>query len=345
MDKALNSKRLLLSIIIPVYNVEMYLSRCLDSIFNQNCEFKYEVIAVDDCSTDDSLNILRNYEKDHSNLKVITHFKNMKLSTARISGIKESSGDYIVHIDSDDWIISDGLNIIANEVKNLDFDVVVFNYFRSYNGKYLEKVTLFDQSIILSNKDLIKKYFLGACWNKVVKRSLHTGIIYGQEEINSEEDLLYSVELMLKASKFKLSSNYFYVYFQNMSSLTMSVDPIKFLNFKPIVLKELYKILHKYNAVPEISGFILRYFEQWVYLFIYKIHNLNLDHKYIFAKILDEFSQINELENKRLSSLKNATNSYFMSFYEVMVRFGFRLTFSIFISSLVKKIFKKFGSA
>lgn len=333
---------MLFSIIIPVYNVEKYLVRCLDSIFNQNCNYDFEVIAVDDCSTDSSLGILRDYEGRFPNLKVIPHATNMKLSTARITGIKEAKGEYIVHIDSDDWIVADGLNIMADEIKNREFDVIVFNYFRYYSTKGMEKKTLFDQSIHQSNKDLLKQYFLGTCWNKVVKRHLHDDVLYGREGFNSEEDLLYCVEIMLKSSKFKLSSKCYYVYFQNRSSLTMSVDPVDFLYFKPIILNQLFKIMNRYNCSPVIADFVLDYFVQWVYLFVYKIHNSNLDNRKTFTRLMDDFSQNKELEKGRLSPIKKATNSYIISFYEVVIRFGVKLALSIFINFLLTDVLKKY---
>lgn len=339
MDKDLSQSNLLFSIIIPVYNVEKYLNRCLDSILKQECNFKYEVIAIDDCSLDSSLDILRHYELLYSNFKVVKHYTNKKLSIARITGIKESIGEYVVHIDSDDWIIPGGLNIIGNEIVNGNFDVILFNYSRANSDYLVEKVVLFESTANYFDKRLIKKYFLGTCWNKIVKRKLHEEIIYGQIGINSEEDLLYSVEILLKSNSFKCCSNFYYVYFKNKSSLTMSVSTIDFLNSKPVILKELYKILNKYKSYDCISNFVIDYFEKWVYLFIFKLYSFEKNRKDIFQQLLTEFSHINDFEKRRFVLIQNTMNNFLSSFQQVFLRFGFKISVSMLLNHYRIKIF------
>ena len=143
-----------LSIIIPVYNVEKYLKRCLDSILYQKTNFNYEIIAVDDHSTDNSLNILLNYEKKYHNIHIIEHSVNSKLSVARKSGIEKSIGNYIMHIDSDDWIVGDSLQNIHDFIINADYpDVSVFNYFS-------------EDSFGLRKKNKYYQRIKSKCWQK-----------------------------------------------------------------------------------------------------------------------------------------------------------------------------------
>jgi glycosyltransferase involved in cell wall biosynthesis len=340
MDKNLSQSTLLFSIIIPVYNVEKYLNRCLDSILNQECDFNYEVIAIDDCSTDGSLDILEKYELIYSNFKVVKHLTNMKLSIARITGIKESIGDYIVHIDSDDWIIPGGLNTIGNEIVNGNYDVILFNYFKANSNEFVEKVCFFESTAIYFDKCLIKKYFLGTCWNKVVKRKLHEGIIYGQIGINSEEDLIYSVEILLKSKSFKCCSNFYYVYFTNSTSLTKSVNAIDFLYSKPVILKELYRIFNNYSSLDSIRNFVIDYFENWVYLFVFRLHSFEKNRNDIFQQLVNEFSSIDEFEKRRFILIQNSMNNYLISFKQVLLRFGFKISFSMLFKNYQKKIFK-----
>lgn len=318
----------------------MYLKRCLDSVLKQDCKFKYEVIAVDDCSTDSSLDILRKYELSYPNFKVITHEKNMKLSCARISGIKESNADFIVHLDSDDWIIANGLNILGNEIQNGDFDIYLFNYFRSNSSNELEKICLFKNSFFPLDKHLIKNKFLGTCWNKVVKRDLHEHLIYGQTGVNSEEDLLYCLELFLKSNKFKCCDNYYYIYYKNSSSITMSVNPIDFLSSKPIILKEIYQVFSKYQSPRTIQSFVIDYFEKWIYIFVFRIHVLGKNQKEIFNQLLEDLSNIKEFEKKRYVSIKNSTSYLSFAFYQVLLRFGYKIAISILLSKY-KQTFRK----
>ncbi len=114
----------LISIIIPVYNVEKYLSQCLDSIFSQDFT-DYEVICVNDGSTDNSLKILRQYEQKHQNLHLIDK-QNGGTAAARNAGLKIAQGDYTWFIDSDDWIEPDSLRILAENLTD-DPDIVCFN--------------------------------------------------------------------------------------------------------------------------------------------------------------------------------------------------------------------------
>ena len=108
-----------ISIIVPVYNVEKYLVRCLDSIFTQNFSGTFEVIAVEDASTDNSLKVLKSYQAKEHGLKVIEHRINKNLSLARATGVSACSGDYIMHVDSDDWLLSNALeNLYAKFVQH-----------------------------------------------------------------------------------------------------------------------------------------------------------------------------------------------------------------------------------
>ena len=91
------------SVIIPVYNAHDYLSRCLDSVCNQTLK-DIEIIAVDDCSTDDSLKILREYATKYPQLKVIAHKTNGGESTARNTGLDNANGEYLAFVDNDDTV-------------------------------------------------------------------------------------------------------------------------------------------------------------------------------------------------------------------------------------------------
>lgn len=119
---------MLISIIIPVYNVERYLSQCLDSVLNQSYDGDYEVICVDDGSTDGSSIILEKYAQIHKNMKIISS-KNEGTASARNIGIRQAKGKYLWFVDSDDWIANDAIQILS-EYLNLSRsnpDVICFN--------------------------------------------------------------------------------------------------------------------------------------------------------------------------------------------------------------------------
>ena len=110
-----------ISIIIPVYNVEKYLERCLNSIRNQSYD-NLEVIMIDDCSTDNSYEICQKYEEKY-NFKLLKNNDNKGLSYTRNRGIKESTGDYIGFIDSDDYVDSNYYESLLKNIKENDICV------------------------------------------------------------------------------------------------------------------------------------------------------------------------------------------------------------------------------
>lgn len=113
------------SIIIPVYNVEKYLAECLDSACNQTHQNK-EIIIINDGSTDGSSEIISLYEKKHKEIKVITT-ENRGQSAARNTGIENATGDYIIFLDSDDWLEKDTLEICLKNFNEHKVDIILFN--------------------------------------------------------------------------------------------------------------------------------------------------------------------------------------------------------------------------
>ena len=122
-----DNNEILLSIIIPVYNVELYLKECLDSIFlHQKISREIEVIAVNDGSTDRSGEILNEYKKQHD--FILFDQENKGLSCARNSGIKTAKGKYLLFMDSDDCFMPDALDQILSYLAKTDAELIEFNY-------------------------------------------------------------------------------------------------------------------------------------------------------------------------------------------------------------------------
>ncbi|MCM1323055.1 MAG: glycosyltransferase family 2 protein [Acetobacter sp.] len=128
-------QKITISVVIPVYNAEKYLARCLDSIFIQDGDF--EVIAVNDGSTDKSLDILKQYSEKHPNLIVINQ-KNQGISGARNTGMKAAKNKYITFIDNDDWFEPNAFENIERIIKVHHPDIVLTNYYDVYDREWVK---------------------------------------------------------------------------------------------------------------------------------------------------------------------------------------------------------------
>lgn len=206
-----------ISVVLPVYNVEKYLRQCLDSLANQTFG-DFEVICVNDGSTDSSLNILEEYASKDKRFKIISQ-ENKGLSGARNTGMECVKGKYLLFLDSDDWIELNALELLYAQSNNLDSEMIIFPY-RYYNqetGKYDEndftKLKMFDSS--WDNKNFSYKDI-----SEIVFRIPHESI------------KLYKVETLNKlAIKFPEGLNYedayfFYRIFFKLNKISIIRTPI-----------------------------------------------------------------------------------------------------------------------
>ena len=144
-----------ITIIIPVYKVEKYIHQCIDSVIDQSYK-NLEIILVDDGSPDKCPEICDDYAKKDKRIKVI-HQENQGLSSARNTGIKASTGDYINFIDSDDWIEREAFQIALDTRNRWDADLVMWPYIREYENRSLKKEILPQNLIVYEEEDLKKK--------------------------------------------------------------------------------------------------------------------------------------------------------------------------------------------
>jgi len=321
-----------LSIVIPVYNVEKYLTRCLDSILNQEVNFSYEIIAVNDCSSDSSHSLLLDYITKYDNIKIVNHKSNKRLSIARKSGIDLCKGDYIMHIDSDDWIEANCLQKIHTIITNSQPDVVVFNYYIENSNQIRNTLKNIQQSKFVTEKITAHKYFLGAPWNKIVKRQLLEEITYGSVGINNGEDLVYSTEIYFKANNILLSNFSFYVYYNNLASLTKLDNSLNFISNQELVLIQLSTLIKKYKPNLEEIRFIINYFLNFIYLEVFKYNFKSTNEmRKMLNPILKKISSNSLLSEQDSISLNKSLESKLITLLEIIKRFGFKKTLGLII--------------
>lgn len=165
----------LVSVIIPVYNVKLYLKECIDSVVNQTYQF-LDIVLVDDGSTDGSGEICDGYAKLDQRIKVI-HKKNGGLSDARNCGMKYAAGEYFYFVDSDDYLELDAIEYCIKEAKEKNADIVECNAWKNYDGRKSKKQMFPSVKLIGEGKKILEtlirneKYRVTA-WNKLYKKSL-----------------------------------------------------------------------------------------------------------------------------------------------------------------------------
>lgn len=150
----MENKKIMISVIIPVYNVEKYIRQCVDSVLNQTIN-EIEILLIDDGSTDNSGIICDDYGKKEKNIKVF-HKKNGGLSSARNFGINYASGEYISFIDSDDYILPQMLEKLLSMCINTKSKIAACDYYNVYDEK-LEKVNETMKTYVYSSKEFFKK--------------------------------------------------------------------------------------------------------------------------------------------------------------------------------------------
>ncbi|MEN8078825.1 glycosyltransferase [Clostridioides difficile] len=165
-----NSK-VLVSIIVPAYNVDKYIQKCIISILHQTYT-NIEIIVVDDGSTDKTGEIIDNISKNDKRINIL-HKKNEGVSVARNSGIEISKGEYLVFVDGDDYIAPDYVEYMVNLIENTGSDFCLSKYCFTKNGEKqievenIEKLQPEDATALLLSPEVIV-----GCWNKIFKRSL-----------------------------------------------------------------------------------------------------------------------------------------------------------------------------
>lgn len=206
-----------LSIIIPIYNAEEYLEECLESVINQEVPFdEYEIICIDDGSTDNSNSILEKYNKIIDNLTVF-YQNNNGVSSARNKGIKLAKGDYIWFVDADDFISKNAIELLLPIIKEDLFDRVVFSYY----------TTFFTYKDYVGNSMVVNQLNArttdgSVCTSVYKKQFLIYNCIMFREGIDAGEDNLFNYELNKMNGKQKTIDDAIYFYRVNEYSVTKS---------------------------------------------------------------------------------------------------------------------------
>ena len=289
----------LISIIVPVYNSEKYLKKCLNSIMNQTYK-QLEIIIINDGSTDNCLNIIQELQKIDSRIILIDK-KNNGVSSARNDGIKKATGKYIMFIDSDDWIETDYIETMYNYAESKKLDVCRTGFTIDRNDEPCEEVSYINDSNINIDLKKTKEIFIdttlfhSACVQLIKRNCVLDNNIYFDEDILYEEDLIFNIKLYKVINKLDYINCCKYHYTANEKSATRNIDNIE--RIISSIIKSNNKMITLFNnkeLTKLINGKHLKLIVMYLYIVIKK------DFKY-FKNIC---------KNIKTDELKKIMNNY-----------------------------------
>ena len=247
-----------ISIIIPVYNVEKYLDRCIDSIINQSLK-DIEIILVDDGSPDNCPQLCDEWAKKDSRIKVI-HKENAGLGMARNTGMQHATGEYIAFIDSDDYVELDMYAKLLEKAELHNADIVYCGHKQGLkDGTYIDRRD-FDRETIFDDKESIEElsvnYFYPtkgrimtmSVWHSIYKKEIIKTEFYSEREVVSE-DLHFQISAILNSKKIVYIPDCLYHYCYNGESLSHTFKITKFHGYQKLMKLLLDVYPHRKNIV------------------------------------------------------------------------------------------------
>ena len=255
------------SFILPCFNVGRYVADCLDSIFAQNLpETDFEVICVNDCSTDNTRAVILSYVELHPNLKLIDHTENLTAGGARNTGIEAAKGNYIWFVDPDDAIKPGCLMELYEIVRKSGADILFFNYDDAdENLRVLREDKTYPDSDVYRGQEFVLNYFkgrfstFGIIWREIYRAGFlrETGVRY--PVMRKAQDVVFLWKAMLCAERVCSVSKAYYTYRSNPFSVTKHQTVAK-VAFSDRILRaaEIVHMLEKNEILPALAEDMLQ---------------------------------------------------------------------------------------
>lgn len=263
------------SVIVPVYNVEPYLDKCLNTLVNQTLK-KIEIIIVNDGSKDNSEKIIEKYLKKYPEKIKYIKKANGGLSSARNEGLKYASGEYIGFVDSDDYVSLNTFNLMYKKAKEKNFDLVVCNLNYVYESKTKMVSAGLDKD--LENEDEVKKnivFLYPAVWNKLYKKEILDSLKF--KEGIWYEDVEFNFRVYPRVKSIGYVDKPLIQYVQRESSISKTID------------KRLFNYLDNFNG-------LIRYYQDNN---LYNKYYFELEYsyvRYLYATFIKQLSYTNDKE-------------------------------------------------
>ena len=277
------------SIIVPVYNVELYIEKCLESLVNQTLE-EIEIIIVNDGSKDNSKKIINKYIEKYPNKIVYLEKENGGLSDARNYGIQYATGEYIAFLDSDDYVKTDTYEKMYNKAKNDNADLVECDFYWSYKNKNKEDIGF---RYTNDKKEMIEKIRVVA-WNKLIKKEIIVDNNLKFPKGLRYEDVEFTYKLILYINKVSFIEEPMIYYVQRDNSIS------KVQNDRT---KEIFSVLENVIDYYKSNGFYKEYKTVLEYIYV----------RYIFCSSLLRMVKIKD-KKIRQDLLEYSWNTVYAKF-------------------------------
>jgi glycosyltransferase involved in cell wall biosynthesis len=278
-----------ISVIVPIYNVENYLDECIQSILNQTMK-DYEIILVNDKSTDNSEQIARKYSEKHTNIKLINHDNNLKQGAARNTGLKVAKGKYILFLDPDDLINDKLLEICYKKVESNHLDFVSFGYKilyeencnckKNYDKGFINEIIKEDEIMTgkkLFTEEVLKVGVCGSIWREMYRKSfLIENEIYFIEGFPYEDGDFY-FETLMKAKRVMNIPKELYIYRKRLDSVTtrkVKLYDIKAL--KQMIIRIMNIIKKELNKEERLNKALRKFINNFFFIEMHLFKELEL---------------------------------------------------------------------
>ena len=317
------------SVVLPIYNVEKYLRKCLDSVINQTLK-DIEIICVNDCSTDSCETIIREYINKDDRIKLINHKENQGLGSARNSGLLESSAEYVSFIDSDDFVSDNFVEELYNTAIKNDADIVFTNniytvnennikpYYhnrlniwkKKFKNSYIEGISNFN--VNTPEKESTPEYPLVVAWNKLYNKSFLTKhkLLYSKYRLAEDVDMFY--RLLVYNPKMYYNNNAKYYYLQRSTSLAGNVSHTKKM---PLAILEVFENVFNYYKENKKELLIDSNYYNFFSL-LHTFNNYKAENKNEFYKLCHNLMKKLDVEIDRKKHAFYSYNVYVMKTYD-----------------------------
>ena len=332
----------LITVIVPCYNVEKYVDKCLDSIINQTYK-NLEIILVEDCSTDKTYECIKDYPKKDKRIRIIKNKKNSGLSYSRNAGIKTAKGKYLSFIDSDDYITNNFYESMLDVIKKEDAEIAICDIKTVYEDtNYIQLSPCFsNDSFCLEN--VVNSGLAASACNKLFKKELISKNLFEVGKVN--EDIAVVIPALVKAKKIAYAKDAYYFYIQHTGSIqNSSFSDKRFDIFSGVeTTLERIKDCDDYEILKEHLVY-----NQLITLFLYVIIKEKSKHKR--KQIIKKYHELvkpYDIENNKdllkfLDSVGTKHKIYYKQLFKHMCNGHYSIANNIISSyNLLSKVMKK----